>query len=103
MPNNVLRLDCRKGYLWYAILDTPCFPARYYAGPVQRFRSGEWLTGNNDTSNFHRDLVSATEALNKELARLDKEIQDEKEGDARLGRREDTWDDWEDVFRKEGW
>jgi hypothetical protein len=48
----------------YAILETPCYPASFYFGSANLVqgphdRIGEWYTGNNATSNFHRSLDEA--------------------------------------------
>jgi hypothetical protein len=43
-----------------AILDTPCFPCRYYAGKVYMTREG-FVPADNATNNFHRTIEEATE------------------------------------------
>ncbi len=54
-----------------AILDTPCYPARYYFGPVREEGSygawtppnpGEWVPLDNATSRFHPTLKQAIAA-----------------------------------------
>ena len=56
----------------FAILETPCYPCTYYFGPANFVkglgeRTGEWYTGDNATSNFHRTLTEAHEAARKRL------------------------------------
>ena len=56
----------------FAILETPCYPCTYYFGPANfvkdpKERVGEWYTGDNATSNFHRTLQEARKAALKRL------------------------------------
>ena len=56
----------------FAILETPCYPASWYFGPVEfakppQDRTGEWQTMNNATSNFHRSLEQAEDEAIKFL------------------------------------
>jgi len=57
--NKVIRIRGSRGYGTVAILDTPCFPARYYAGFVIRGANGEYTPENNSTELFHRTLEEA--------------------------------------------
>jgi len=45
------------------ILDTPCYPARYYAGVI----FNDW-PARNDTSLFHRTLQEAEEGAKRFFA-----------------------------------
>lgn len=47
------------------VLDTPCFPYRYYGGYVRRTKAGEWFTATNATRNFHRTVEEALSFIKK--------------------------------------
>jgi hypothetical protein len=49
-----------------AVLDTPCYPARYYAGYVYYMNNG-YIPANNATCNFFRKLEDAYDRFNKVL------------------------------------
>jgi hypothetical protein len=56
----------------YGILETPCYPASFYFGPVHFQRNwseriGEWMTADNATHNFHRTLELARITAKKTL------------------------------------
>ena len=70
--NVVLQLFPAKnvGDQTYAILETPCYPASYYFGPVhftRDGRTGEWDTANNATSNWHKTLQGAKQVAIKQF------------------------------------
>ena len=46
------------------VLDTPCFPARYYVGYVFQERE-EWIPADNETHNFYKTLEEAETAFLK--------------------------------------
>lgn len=69
MANKLLRLERIPNRWSVAVLDTPCFPARYYAGMVEQDTRGNYWTADNSTSNFHRTLEAANAALDADLAR----------------------------------
>jgi len=77
MPNVLLRLESGH-HCKLAVLDTPAFPARYYAGMVRFFSStGQWMTSNNDTCNFHRERAKAEAALDAMMVREKARIQED--------------------------
>ncbi len=47
-----------------AILETPCFPASFYFGPVNRSMDS-WVPADNSTSRFHRTLSDAISAADR--------------------------------------
>ena len=47
------------------ILDTPCYPARYYAGYIRRVMCNEWVPADNSTHLFYRTLGDAKAAYAK--------------------------------------
>lgn len=52
-------------YLEYMILDTPCFPARYYVGFVNLHKEG-YVPADNSFHRFHRTLEEAEVHFNQE-------------------------------------
>ena len=48
-----------------AVLDTHCWPARWYAGPVRRERDGSLTPLDNSTCNYFRDRKAAEAKLSK--------------------------------------
>jgi hypothetical protein len=44
------------------VLKTPCYPCSYYAGPIVLIQ-GQYYSGDNATSNFHRTKADASKAL----------------------------------------
>ena len=54
----------RIEYHWYGIIETPCFPAMYYAGRVV-LHNGEYFPARND--NYFRTLTDAQRQLKKEI------------------------------------
>lgn len=47
-------------YTRFGVIDTPCFPARYFGG-VLFFRDGEVMPASNETFHFHRTEEAATQ------------------------------------------
>ena len=56
----------KYGKIEIGILDTPCFPARFYVGLL---REG-CKPADNNTSNFHQDLDMAIESFSRHQRRL---------------------------------
>lgn len=52
-----LNTDCRHNYI--GVLETSCYPAKYYAGYYFFGDNGIPCTSDNATSNFHRALDEA--------------------------------------------
>lgn len=53
------------GYTTYGIIETPCWPCRYYAGPIRQDRDGNWYGTDNSTHLFHRTMKEATAAYER--------------------------------------
>jgi len=55
------------GFYIVGILETQCFPASFYAGPIrQDWHTLEWIPKYNDTRYFHCTKELAFDALVKE-------------------------------------
>lgn len=77
--NKVIRIQGSQGYGTIAILDTPCFPARYYAGFVIRGADGDYTPENNSTELFHRTLEEAEEGFKQWTDWVAARIKEEQE------------------------
>ena len=74
--NKEIKIFHTKSIGTWGILETPCYPASWYFGPVNWYkdryeRTGEWMTGDNATSNFHRSLEEAIAVAKKHFPDLD--------------------------------
>lgn len=49
--------DCARGII--GILDTACYPCRYYVGFIHEVKGAGWFPNCNDTHLFHRTLTQA--------------------------------------------
>lgn len=53
-----------KPHFWQiVILETACFPNKYYAGPA--YNNGEWVVYSNATCYYHETLGEAEDAALK--------------------------------------
>lgn len=68
MANRMLRRETQGGH-HYGVLETPCFPASFYAGMIQGDSWKGYFPCDNSTSRFHRTVVEANSALEAEMAR----------------------------------
>ena len=74
LSNTLIREVGRVGGSRFGILDTPCFPARYYAGQFREVPGLGLINGSNETYKFHRTLEAAlAAALNEYEYWVDKE------------------------------
>ena len=79
MANKTLRLEVREGYRRFAVLDTPCFPRQFYAGPVTGSRhDSENMPADNSTCNYHMTVEEAHAALTAEMIRVDAELKERR-------------------------
>ena len=54
------------GEYWdLVILDTPCYPARYYAGWAKNMGLDLWNIASNATGNYYRTLEEAEKSCEK--------------------------------------
>lgn len=57
--------DYREDAHW-GVLETPCFPASFYAGQIVNYGDG-WVPRDNATCNYHRSEGEAFAAIIKIL------------------------------------
>lgn len=84
-PLNTLLLDlapCPLGYAArWGVLDTPCFPARYYGG---RYDAATLTTLRNGTEHFHRTEDEALAGAERGLAGAQRAEREQAERLAKL-------------------